>query len=600
MVSKMPVDDQGLGLTSRALTPSPSELRDYMTSQGLVLLVTDKNLGCAIAPRSWILDKTASLLNSVADYIEVDRKAVVALISEKVGHMERIARSCEHWDLQSQLPDYFRSQYRDSEAEYLADLPRFYVIPKIHKSPIAARPILPCHSVVQGPAGKFVSKLLKPVIRAAPYIIHGTKHLVLQLSKLHLPHAKLDGGRLKRLYLVSGDVVAFYPNVNVKIAHDIAVQHLMRWYSEQDEIDPHEAARWIAVFRECLSAADDDLVTQFDGKYYKQARGLAMGVASSPDLANLYGLDHELFSKALRNPDVAFYGRYIDDCLALIYAVDEFEALRLMRDGVTFTDCTIKWTSSSSHMTFLDMTLFFEDNALHWKPFRKQMNHFERIPWISAHPLYVKRGTFVSELSRLATLSSRFDDFASACKEASDIYIARGYPPLLIASWLRENYRARWEARLRETPPERADVLVLKSEYNTSWDLFNVQYLSEQMKSGWMQALNTLSFGNRPSDIHPEILSATRPNMSRASATFGGADPSWATGAAHETFVGRGMFGEYLRLDKLGLLDRRLLVSKKKTTQLMDLAAMWRRSVLERRDRQALHDGTLDSWIIRK
>ncbi|EKM73295.1 hypothetical protein AGABI1DRAFT_135122 [Agaricus bisporus var. burnettii JB137-S8] len=42
-----------------------------------------------------------------------------------------------------------------------------------------------------------------------------------------------------------------------------------------------------------------------------------MGVASSPDLANLYGVWHELRSEILKSPDVAFYGRYIDDVLAL-------------------------------------------------------------------------------------------------------------------------------------------------------------------------------------------------------------------------------------------------------------------------------------------
>ena len=51
----------------------------------------------------------------------------------------------------------------------------------------------------------------------------------------------------------------------------------------------------------------------------------------------------------------------------------------------------------------------------------------------------------------------------------------------------------------------KADILVLKSEYNVSWDFFNVQLLAEQMKSGWMEALQTLFFSNRPADLHPGI-----------------------------------------------------------------------------------------------
>jgi len=131
-------------------------------------------------------------------------------------------------------------------------------------------------------------------------------------------------------------------------------------------------------------------------------------------------------------------------------------------------------------MTFLDMMLFFDkDKSLQWQPYRKPLNHFEYIPWISAHPIYVKKGTFLSKLSRVAMLSSQYDTYVSACREVADIYIAQGYPPMLIASWLRENYSARWDARLSNNELTKADVLVLKSKYNVSWDFFNVQLLAE-------------------------------------------------------------------------------------------------------------------------
>jgi len=52
----------------------------------------------------------------------------------------------------------------------------------------------------------------------------------------------------------------------------------------------------------------------------------------------------------------------------------------------------------------------------------------------------------------------------------------------------------------------KADMLVLKSEYNISWDFFNIQLLAEYMKSRWIEALQTLFFGNRLADIHPGIV----------------------------------------------------------------------------------------------
>ncbi|KAF7771867.1 hypothetical protein Agabi119p4_6178 [Agaricus bisporus var. burnettii] len=591
IVSKLPDDEHSRigGRNVRALNPSIPELRDYLTSHELVVLVTDKNLGCAVAPRSWIIDRTFALLSNPSDYTEIPLDGALAILKQKSALMLKIANNAEEFAVQSQLPDFFKSQLTDGgAADLIKSIPTFYCIPKIHKTPIAARPILPCHSVIQGPAGKFVSKLLKPVIAQQWSIIHGTKDLAIKLSKIlpDLPYTRLVGGVQKRLFLVSGDVVAFYPNVPVEMAHDIALEFLTRWYAENSELAPELCAEWLSLFRDCMTAADDQLLCQFMGRYFKQARGLAMGVASSPDLCNLFGCYFENQCEILTSDIVPFYGRYIDDCLALVYASDEKEAEEVLSANLHFDGCTLKWTSSGNFMVFLDMMLYFENGTLRHKPYRKPMNHFERLPWISAHPEYVKKGTFVGELSRLATLSSVFDDYATACKELANIYIARGYPPMLIAAWLRDNYRARWDARLREFSPLRADVLVLKSEYNISWDWFNVQQLSEQVKSGWMSALRALAYGAKVTDLglSPAVLS-TRPKMSlipelKRLETSPLRD-------VHFDWIGTGLHGAFLRLDTLGLLDRRFIVSKKRTKQLYDLTSMWRKTVLERRDRLA-------------
>jgi len=223
-------------------------------------------------------------------------------------------------------------------------------------------------------------------------------------------------------------------------------------------------------------------------------------------------------------------------------------------------------------MTFLDMTLFFDkDKMLQWRPYRKLLNHFERIPWISAHPVYMKKGTFLSELSRVAMLSSQYDMYVSACREVADIYIARGYPPMLIASWLRENYAAHWDTRLNNNELTKADMLALKSEYNIPWDFFNVQLLAECIKTGWIEALRTLSFGNKPADLHPSIAEI-QPKLA-CSSLIESVDHGQRLRFAND-WTGKGLYSQYLWLDKLGLLDRQVLVAEKRTRQLIDLTAL--------------------------
>ena len=95
-------------------------------------------------------------------------------------------------------------------------------------------------------------------------------------------------------------------------------------------------------------------------------------------------------------------------------------------------------------------------------------------------------------------------------------------------------------------------MLVLKSEYNISWDFFNIQLLAEYMKTGWMKALWTLSFGNKPADLHPSIAEI-QPKLVHSS-LIQSVDYSQRLWFAND-WIGEGLYGQYLQLDKLSLLD---------------------------------------------
>jgi len=139
------------------------------------------------------------------------------------------------------------------------------VIPKIHKTSVSAQPILPCYSVVQGPARKFVSKMLKRIMKTKQGIIHRFKDLVLKLHSLKLlPLVKFDTDGMKRLYFVSENIVVFYPNVDIQKAHQIASDYLIEYYSffgEELDLDwvPHDINN-ICMFREALFIANKNLL----------------------------------------------------------------------------------------------------------------------------------------------------------------------------------------------------------------------------------------------------------------------------------------------------------------------------------------------------
>jgi len=82
--------------------------------------------------------------------------------------------------------------------------------------PVSTRHILPYHSIVQGPTGNFVSKILKWIIKTKQGIIHGSKDLSLILHSLKaLAPVNFDVGIMKRLFFVLRDIIVFYPDVDI-------------------------------------------------------------------------------------------------------------------------------------------------------------------------------------------------------------------------------------------------------------------------------------------------------------------------------------------------------------------------------------------------
>ena len=149
----------------------------------------------------------------------------------------------------------------------------------------------------------------------------------------------------------------------------------------------------------------------------------------------------------------------------------------------------------------MDLFLYLDpiEKRLHWKPYSKPLNHRERIPWASHHPKDVKKGTFIGEMSRLATLCSKLEHYRDAISDLSNLYLARGYPDDAVRSWVKAHFSQRWERRLGE-PIVRDEVFVLKSHFNPAWSAFNVHGLSEVVVESWLSSLSKLDRANQSQD----------------------------------------------------------------------------------------------------
>lgn len=555
----------------------------WLTENNCLVLPTDKNLGACIVTVNWYKDQCMQLLSNRLDYEIIDDATRLAILSRQrisiLALSDLAANALGHQQLSAFLQQFIvgvEEGETEDDAHMRVKLPKFYGIPKIHKVPTKFRPIVPCHSAMQNPAAKFVSKYLKPLIEASPYVLGGSKQLAVLLNQFNEVSGK------HKFYIVTGDVVAFYPNVPV----DKGIEVVLDIWDEHYALDPEPIPRHMLEL--ALEVALNNLIVQFGEQTYKQTRGLAMGVACSPDVANLFGHFHEALIVPNLNK-LLFYKRYIDDVFALVEANSEIEAYNYMRDNLILEGCQIGWEVSQHHAVFLDMFVFrdpFTNNVEHM-PYRKRLNHFERIPWDSAHPYDVKKGTFIGELSRLATLSSKIEYYRTAISDLCCVYISRGYPSSVINNWFRQYATKKWEARLLTRAVSEDPILVVKTEFNTAWDWFSIKSLEDTIMHKLNRYRNDFVsgvYGTQNTPVYQDRLTEWL-----VPAHAPAEDVLEHLGLPREALLVRDVdVVGGVKAESAGILDlgnyvmgnARWLVSRKRTQNFADLASLWRSSLL--------------------
>lgn len=608
-----------------------TELEVFLKAKNYIVSLTDKNLGVAVITREWFNESSKVLLCDQTNYQPINPDERNFILETQHTIAKELSSFAKDVIKNDQLAVFLRSKCPASDDANDAKVPVFYGIPKIHKQPTKMCPIMPCHSCIQAPAAKYVSKQLKELLKDRPYVLKGTKDLAQKLSKLKIPKGR-------KAYIVTGDVVAFYPNVPA----DRCMEVVSIWWAET--IGIHKRASECQLFGRRMQLASNDLIMEFDGVTYKQLRGLAMGMAHSPDMANLYGAfyeEHAFSNLETLKRHVPFYGRFIDDLISIVYADSASEALATMQ-LLSFPGLELTWEVSEWNSPFLDMLVYIDPvtGQVEHTPYRKALNHKEHIPWVSHHPKDVKRGTYIGEMSRLvAMLSSKVEHYQEVITELYYLYVARGYPPDLVLKWTKEYISKQWASRLDKPMRAPESVFVLKSHFSPSWEYFNVQELGQLIKDSWVSSLQDLYENQHRRDKGEDVIELeptpraprhSSPPVQRSLDDFWstrsvplaessaslphvqeGRNSPPSTGSVQEASepdpeippYGRQLVGtsalvetgairclsvsnsyEIMKaLDVVfeGFLDRRWLVSRKRNRNVADLMSVWKKAVLE-------------------
>jgi hypothetical protein len=149
------------------------KLKDYLVANKLLVAMSDKNLGVVVMPLQWCIYQCNQFLDAQPEvFLEISKEEA---LNENYVTLASLNSICgpnakNPYGLGKQILRFLRSSEKA-----VGNLLKFYGIPKIHKKPFAFHPIVPCHTVVAGPAAKLLSKMLLHIVREINSILFKTE-----------------------------------------------------------------------------------------------------------------------------------------------------------------------------------------------------------------------------------------------------------------------------------------------------------------------------------------------------------------------------------------------------------------------------------------
>ena len=172
-----------------------------------------------------------------------------------------------------------------------ATSPKLYGLPKIHKKNIPQRPIVSSQGSVSYGVAKELAKILKPLSGNTIHQVNNSKEFSEDIKKI-----KLEDGEC----IMSYDVAVLFTSITVKPATEVIKKKL-----KQDTELHQRTTMSIQNILDLLEFCLCNIYFLFQGQYYEQTQGAAMGSPVSPVLANLYMefFEDRALSTAMSPPD---------------------------------------------------------------------------------------------------------------------------------------------------------------------------------------------------------------------------------------------------------------------------------------------------------
>ncbi len=396
-------------INNNLCTEEQNALNTLRKRKDITIKSADKGGAIVIMDTTAYTQEALRQLNNRKHYIPIPRDATntVALALQEL---------MVHWDNNNTSPTKIPKRIFTTLTPAKCRTAAFYLLPKIHKPGNPGRPIISANECPTELISNYVDHHINKYVKDMPTYLRDTKHLLNKLADL----TDLPTGSI----LVTIDVCALYTS----IPHADGLTALRKTLEDRPSLYPPTE-----FLLELTQFILQNNVFEFNGKFYRQVQGTAMGTRMAPSYANLFMQEFEN-SHILRDrsPFLHTLWRYIDDILAIWTGTEPdlimfLEELNNKHPTIKFT-----WEYSKNKINFLDTTIYMEAGKPQTTLFTKPTDAHLYLQYSSCHPRRMKNSIPYSQLIRIKRICSNPTDYELQAKIMLDHFTKRGYPkPIL-------------------------------------------------------------------------------------------------------------------------------------------------------------------------
>ena len=414
---------------------SPSQrhiLKDLQHNKNIVILSADKGLGpVGVTTKQYVTWGLQHILDPTT----------YTLLSEQTATADcnSLYRTIFQWtckyreDLGTGTIKYIREKVEKARTDPFG---YFYLLAKLHKTPISTRPVCSDCASLPHSIGKWVDRQLQPIVQRQRTYFKNSVELKALLDTMDiLPN---------NACLFTYDAISMYTNIDTTQC----INRLTAFLTNPTTVDKYPHLKPQALI-EALHLVMKNNRMKFGNLFVHQHKGIAMGMAPAPSIANLFvAIYEETHITPFPASSLHFLRRFIDDGFGIWLRHPDYnqDTLNWELFQQIINNMGLQWEFSERchKATFMDLNIKLSNGRLYTSIYAKPLALHLYIPPTSCHAPGMTSGLIYGHFYRLFMLCSHESDIEKEIYLFFTRLLDRGYSfPTLLPLFLNAEQKAR-------------------------------------------------------------------------------------------------------------------------------------------------------------